>query len=131
VSAQQRERWVEQPPDETFAVLWAQQCPGVPAPRRLTRGELAAMLGREPVGIDDDDSDPRWHISVSCADRLPTWAELVETAHLLRPGVCFVVGVPPRSWWMNVHPYCLHLWETRDANLIAQWRSEARGDAPS
>jgi hypothetical protein len=37
----------------------------------------------------------------------------------------------PRSWWINVHENCLHLWELRDANLEAQWRSEAQGHKPT
>jgi hypothetical protein len=75
----------------------------------------------------------RWHISVRYGDpgfngRVPSWGELVQTAHELRPGVPFVVGIPPRSWWLNVHPDVLHLVETRDLALIASWRDEAQGD---
>jgi hypothetical protein len=51
--------------------------------------------------------------------------------HALRPGVPFVLGIPPRSWWMNIHPHVLHAWETRDWLLIDQWRANRRGDAPS
>jgi hypothetical protein len=43
--------------------------------------------------------------------------------------VPFVVGVPPRSWWMNVHPDVLHLVETRDQALIESWRDERQGHA--
>lgn len=52
-------------------------------------------------------------------------------AHDLRPGVPFCMGVPPRLWWMNVHPNVLHLWETRDDGLIEEWRANAQGHAPS
>lgn len=91
---------------------------------------LHAMVGRENIGAEGE-PDWRWHVSVSAQQDVPGWADLVAVAHRLRPGVPFVVGVPPRSWWINVHPHVLHLWETADDHLIRQWRREARGDAPS
>lgn len=111
--------------------VWATQMPGAPTPDIYKKEMATAIVGREPVGPDYDDPDPRWHISVSRPDRVPTWEEMVAAAHELRPGVCFVIGVPPKSWWLNVHPNCLHLWELRDTNLINQWRSERRGDQPT
>lgn len=112
-----------------FEQLWRDTHPDgdVAPPQTFQRGPLRALVGFEPV-IDDD---RRWHVSVSCADRLPTWGELVEAAHTLRPGVVFVVGVPPRSWWLNVHPYVLHLWETTDEHLVSEWRRNGRGDTPT
>lgn len=73
----------------------------------------------------------RWHVSISGPERVPTWSEVAAALHELRPGVPFVMGVPPRSWWMNVHSDVLHAWETTDALLIDQWRANRRGDAPS
>jgi hypothetical protein len=75
--------------------------------------------------------DWRWHVSVSGERGVPRWRDLVAIGHELRPGVCFVVGCPPKSWWINVHPHCLHLYETKDENLIAQWRFEGQGHTPS
>ena len=79
----------------------------------------------------------RWHLSVRWADpktdvgRVPTWEEMVKTCHELRPGVPFVVGIPPQSWWMNVHPHVLHAWETTDKYLLEQWRKERMGQQPT
>lgn len=88
--------------------------------------DLFAVVAREPVGRHDGaDPDYRWHVSVQGPGRVPDWGELVDAAHQLRPGVPFIVAVPPRSFWMSVHPNVLHLWETTDANLIAEWRSNA------
>lgn len=75
--------------------------------------------------------DERWHVSISAQDRVPTWNEIAHTLHALRPGVPFVLGVPPRSWWLNVHPYVLHAWETKDWSLIGQWRANRGSGAPS
>jgi hypothetical protein len=119
--------WRESPLSPEEKATWARIPRAGPEPRRYLNGDLFALMAREPLR----GSRPRWHISVSRPTRLPTWDELVEAAHALRPGVPFAIGVPPRSWWINVHPHCLHLWELDDSALIAQWRSEARGDEPS
>jgi hypothetical protein len=105
---------------------------GLDVPLCFTHGQLTALVSRDEIAA----ADWRWHVSVRYGDpgengRVPTWDELVETGHALRPGVPFVVGVPPRSWWINVHPHVLHLYETRDVALVEQWRSERRGDRPS
>jgi hypothetical protein len=119
-----------------LAELWRRTNGEEVEPPRAYRNPngLTALVGREPLGING--SDWRWHISVRYGDpghngRVPSWEELVTAAHELRPGVCFVVGVPPRSWWMSVHPDVLHLHETRDEALIEQYRTNARGDVPT
>jgi hypothetical protein len=98
---------------------------------RWTKPGLSILMSRDPINDPRDVPDYRWHLSIAGEHDVPGWDTMVAIAHELRPGVCFVVGVPPRSWWINVHPHCLHLWETRDPNLEAQWRSERRGHTPS
>jgi hypothetical protein len=90
----------------------------------------SVILSRDNIG-GTGPPDWRWHISAAGRAAVPKWADLVAIAHELRPGVCFVVGVPPRSWWVNVHPHCLHLFETADKNLLDQWRSERMGHEPT
>lgn len=120
--------WTQQPAPPDFTAWWKANQPDVPVPRVYAHPKgMSALVGREPVA----DGDLRWHISLSYADRLPDWDDLVDAAHALRPGVPFVIGIPPRSWWINVHRYTLHLYETVDPHLLAQWREERRGDAPS
>ncbi len=122
-------QWSEVTPPEVWTEAWNRVHPGVIPPKHFRLGEaLLAIVGREPTGPDHLD---RWHISVSTPHRIPNWDEMVFTAHSLRHGVPFVMGVPPRSWWMNIHPHVLHMWETFDANLIAEWRDNRRGDSPS
>lgn len=96
-------------------------------PRCWRKGFLSAMQSRDEIA----DGDLRWHISIQHRDRIPNWEELVEAAHELRPGIVFVIAVPPRSWWINVHPNVMHLHEIRDEPLIEQWRLEGRGDRPT
>jgi hypothetical protein len=124
-------REVDLPP--VFIAGWeAQMGKSAPLPHAYERGPLFALVSRDLVAK----GDARWHVSVRYGEpgangRVPTWDELVDAGHALRPGVAFVVGVPPRSWWINVHPHVLHLWETRDPHLTSMWRDERRGDRPS
>jgi hypothetical protein len=91
---------------------------------------LHAVLTRDPLpGVNG--LDPRWHLSVSAQRSVPKWNELAAACHELRPGVPFVIGVPPRSQWINVNDHVLHCLQTNDATLLDQWRWEGRGDRPT
>lgn len=55
------------------------------------------------------------HVSVSPCNRKratpPTWAEMCEIKHMFFEDEEAVVQFhPPRSEYVNIHPYCLHLW---------------------
>jgi hypothetical protein len=128
--------WEERPPPDGYVDMWiARYGTEVPSPRFFWhRDGRVALLGREPVAMGS--KDLRWHISVRHGDpgvdgRVPTWEELVETAHALRPGVPFVIAIPPLSWWINHHPDVLHMFETHDESLVASWRNERGGQKPT
>lgn len=92
---------------------------------------LWALVGRERKG-GRPDTPLRWHISIQGPGRVPTWEELVQACHELRPGVPFVISIPPRSLWMNVHPNVLHCWQTDDPLLVEEWRANRiRGHVPT
>lgn len=86
-----------------------------------------AILSRDEIAR----GDLRWHISLSRradlgnGDEVPLWRVLVAVAHKLRPGVAFIVPVPPENCWMNQNPNVLHVNETKDINLVANWRLQA------
>jgi hypothetical protein len=77
------------------------------------------------------DGDPRWHISVSNEAHLqrghdvPVWRDFVAIVHQMRPGVPFVLGIPPSNMWMNKNPNVLHALEVKDEALIREWRRHA------
>jgi hypothetical protein len=122
--------------DRAAERLIAEQMAGMGAPAWATRPQVyrghdfQCFVGREHCG-GREASPLRWHISVRGPDRLPTWEEMVEIAHELRPGVPFVISVPPRSLWLNLHPHVHHLWETGDEALMEEWRANATGQAPT
>lgn len=63
----------------------------------------------------------RWHMSISHPERLPTWDEIKEAREIaLPPNVFFCLPFPPKEFWINIHDYCLHLWEIQDQWLVEQ-----------
>jgi hypothetical protein len=57
--------------------------------------------------------DSKWweHVSVSLPDRAPTWEEMSWIKDLFwKEEECVVQYHPPRSQYVNYHPFCLHLW---------------------
>lgn len=53
-----------------------------------------------------------WHLSISCADRYPTWEEIKDARYSLLPmGMTFAQLLPPMNEFVNIHPNCFHLWE--------------------
>lgn len=56
--------------------------------------------------------DLAWeHVSVSLPDRCPTWEDMSFIKDLFwGPEDCVVQYHPPRSAYVNFHPFCLHLW---------------------
>lgn len=90
--------------------------------RLFTMGECRIMVSRDPFGP----GDLRWHISISCERRNPTWEELKHVQNTLKPGVFFCVPMPPREYWINIHEHTYHLEEVKDAASIRQWSGEGR-----
>lgn len=109
---------------------WASWHPGAGSVEVYRLRDMTAIMAREPCG-GLASSPMRWHISVAGTQDVPSWREMVACAHQLRPGVVFVIGVPPRSWWMNCHPHTLHLWQTGDLPLIQEFQANARNDEPT
>lgn len=52
------------------------------------------------------------HVSVSLRNRCPTWDEMCLVKDIFwRDDECAVQFHPPKSEYVNLHPYCLHLWK--------------------
>jgi len=72
-------------------------------------GHLKIISSGEPRSGDRTGG---WeHVSVSCEDRTPTWDEMCMVKDAFWSEEEAVVQMhPPRSQYVNLHPYCLHLW---------------------
>ena len=59
------------------------------------------------------------HVSVSRKDRCPTWDEMCAVKDLFWTEEDAVVQFhPPRSDYVNNHPFCLHLWKPAGGSLL-------------
>lgn len=74
-----------------------------PGARCYARGEARVILGRHP-------QTRRWHLSISCADRDPTWEEIRDARYSLLPdGIVAAMILPPRAEYVNLHQHTFHL----------------------
>lgn len=66
---------------------------------------------RETLAILISDGFGWEHVSVSRKDRTPTWEEMCFVKDLVFDDEEVVVQYhPPKSEYVNNHPYCLHMW---------------------
>ena len=60
------------------------------------------------------------HVSVSlrCTRRAPTWDEMCAVKDMFfEQEECVIQYHPPRSVYVQRHPYCLHLWRPLDRQI--------------
>lgn len=66
---------------------------------------------REIIRVIASDGDGWEHVSVSLENRCPTWDEMCIIKDIFWDDTdCVVQYHPPKSEYINHHPYCLHLW---------------------
>jgi len=59
------------------------------------------------------------HVSCSYKNRLPSWGELKEVKSLfIGKEKTAIQMLPPDSKYVNIHPYCLHLWHCLDGSTL-------------
>jgi hypothetical protein len=58
------------------------------------------------------------HVSASLKNRCPTWEEMCRIKDIFwGDGECVVQYHPPKTEYVNNHPYCLHLWKKTDGDF--------------
>ncbi len=54
----------------------------------------------------------RWHLSISCPNRYPTFDEIKAARYALIPDEAqMAMFFPPRKEYVNIHQNCFHLYE--------------------
>jgi hypothetical protein len=69
-----------------------------------------------------------WHLTISRPDRLPSWEDVRDARYALIPDeAVMVMMLPPRGEYVNVHEFCLQLYEIPRVNgtLCTCWRIRA------
>jgi hypothetical protein len=77
--------------------------------RAFTMGECRILLGHEPA-----DGELRWHLTISCLDRHPTWDEIKTARYrLLGPDLNAAMFLPPAADYVNVatQDHVFQVWE--------------------
>jgi hypothetical protein len=80
---------------------------------RETGAQLAVIASDGTVWEECGLPLPKWeHVSVSLASRTPTWVEMQFVKRIFwRDDECVVQFHPTSDRYVNVHPYCLHMWK--------------------
>jgi len=53
-----------------------------------------------------------WHLSISTPDALPSYKEIKQARYTYCPDEIYMAEIfPPSKEFVNVHPYCRHLWQ--------------------
>jgi hypothetical protein len=84
------------------------------------RGPCGGDLGIISTGPDPMEykGQPWEHVSVSLKHRCPNWQEMCFVKDLFWEESELVVQFhPPRSDYVDHHPYCLHLWRPLDGHI--------------
>lgn len=103
----------------------------VPNQHRVTTGHMAttnadgnngqfwisSLKLKRALFVQASDGAGWEHVSVSVYNRTPTWAEMQYVKDLFWDSDDVVVQFhPPRSEYVNCHPYCLHMWRKAGSN---------------
>lgn len=68
------------------------------------KSQLIRVIASEDGGLWE-------HVSASLETRTPTWDEMCFVKNLFWDEEdCVIQYHPPKSEYVNCHPYCLHLW---------------------
>jgi hypothetical protein len=80
----------------------------------IRAGDLEVLMTK-----DTKDGQTRIHMSVSHANRLPTWEEMKELREKYLPlNRDFIMFFPKIEDYVNIHPYCLHLVELKESDRL-------------
>jgi hypothetical protein len=79
----------------------------------MSMGKAPLKVISSPLGEGEWD-----HVSVSLPNRCPTWDEMCFIKNLFWGEEETVIQFhPPKSEYVNNHPYCLHLWKNNKLKI--------------
>lgn len=90
--------------------------------RKFTRHPLPGdwyRWGKTTVCVTKDDGF--WHLSISCANRYPSWDEIHAAWYDLVPGaegeITGAILLPRKADYVNLHPNCFHVHQLAEEEI--------------
>lgn len=81
-------------------------------------GAFEIRMGSRRCRIIASDEGGWEHVSISHSDRTPNWEEMCRIKAIFWDDEdCVVQYHPPKSEYVNNHPYVLHLWRPTEGEL--------------
>ena len=63
------------------------------------------------------------HLSISHKHRLPQWDEIKNMRGKFGdPNKFYAIVLPPKQYYVNVHKFCMHVWEVKSEQEINTWK---------
>lgn len=82
----------------------------LPGAQRYEMGSCRIIVGHEAT-----EYGKRWHLSISHPTRYPKWDEIKAARMRYVPhNVTMAMFLPGEQAYVNIHPNCFHLFETRE-----------------
>lgn len=81
---------------------------------------LNELTGQTVIISLEEHAGRKWlHVSTAFQTRLPAWMELraVKDLFIGRDREA-MQALPPEKEWVNINPYCLHLWALADGSRL-------------
>lgn len=88
----------------------------IAGPPDSCHGAFIVQVGNARLRVIASDGLGWDHVSVSLATRCPTWDEMCAVKSLFFDDEEVVMQLhPAKSQYVNLHPFCLHLWRPQTA----------------
>jgi hypothetical protein len=84
----------------------------------FVQGPCGEQLCIVACGAEERESNGWEHVSISTRRRTPNWMEMCFVKDLFwSEEECVIQFHPPKSEYVNNHPFCLHLWRPADDHV--------------
>src|SRR5215831_17435432 len=107
------------PSPNCFIEPYRQPVNGASTSAAGNNGVFLVPCGKVHLRVIASDGEGWDHVSVSLADRCPTWEEMCHVKELFfkTSEIAYQLHVPP-DVYVNNHKFCLHLWRPQNRDTV-------------
>lgn len=82
-------------------------------------GWINLPISKRPLAVIFSNGGGWDHVSVSHRNKTPSWEEMCMVKDIFfDEEECVIQYHPPKSQYVNNHPYCLHLWRPQNKEVL-------------